>query len=164
MAGWTAHLRHWARGVKRDVVALWIAARDPRTPTVAKVAAAVLAAYALSPIDLIPDFIPVLGYLDDLVIVPSASCLSSASCRPHLWRSSARTQRGERSGREAAPLLSSSSFYGLQARRCCCGGCRLVWCGDEDERRLSQLVNLDEDLSGVLVSAHSQIRTRRELG
>lgn len=60
----------WARGLKRDVVALWIAARDPRTPWYAKVAAGVVAAYALSPIDLIPDFIPVLGYLDDLLIVP----------------------------------------------------------------------------------------------
>ncbi|MDB5525258.1 MAG: rane protein [Rhizobium sp.] len=60
----------WAKTIKRDVVALWIAARDPRTPVVAKIAAAAVAAYALSPIDLIPDFIPVLGYLDDLVIVP----------------------------------------------------------------------------------------------
>lgn len=62
--------RRWAKSLKRDVVALWIAARDPRTPWYAKVAAGAVAAYALSPIDLIPDFIPVLGYLDDLVIVP----------------------------------------------------------------------------------------------
>ena len=60
----------WAKSLKRDVVALWIAARDPRTPWYAKVAAGAVAAYALSPIDLIPDFIPVLGYLDDLLIVP----------------------------------------------------------------------------------------------
>jgi uncharacterized membrane protein YkvA (DUF1232 family) len=63
-------LKHWARNLKRDTVALWIAARDPRTPWYAKVAAGAVAAYALSPIDLIPDFVPVLGYLDDLVIVP----------------------------------------------------------------------------------------------
>lgn len=63
-------LKNWARGLKRDVVALWIAARDPRVPWYAKVAAGAVAAYALSPIDLIPDFIPVLGYLDDLIIVP----------------------------------------------------------------------------------------------
>ena len=62
--------RRWARALKRDVVALWIAARDPRTPWYAKVAAGAVAAYALSPIDLIPDFIPVLGYLDDLLLVP----------------------------------------------------------------------------------------------
>ncbi|TIS54200.1 YkvA family protein [Mesorhizobium sp.] len=65
-----ASLRNWARGVKRDVVALWIAARDPRVPWYAKLAAGAVAAYALSPIDLIPDFIPVLGYLDDIIIVP----------------------------------------------------------------------------------------------
>jgi uncharacterized membrane protein YkvA (DUF1232 family) len=70
MAGWRTRLRNWARSVKRDVVALWIAARDSRTPALAKVVAAAVAAYALSPIDLIPDFVPVLGYLDDLVIVP----------------------------------------------------------------------------------------------
>ena len=63
-------LKAWARTVKRDVVALWIAARDGRTPVAAKVIAATVAAYALSPIDLIPDFIPVLGYLDDLLVVP----------------------------------------------------------------------------------------------
>lgn len=63
-------LKTWARLVKRDVVALWLAARDPRVPWYAKAAAGLVAAYALSPIDLIPDFIPVLGYLDDLIIVP----------------------------------------------------------------------------------------------
>jgi uncharacterized membrane protein YkvA (DUF1232 family) len=63
-------VRRWARALKRDIVALWIAARDPRTPWYAKVAAGTVAAYALSPIDLIPDFIPILGYLDDLLIVP----------------------------------------------------------------------------------------------
>ncbi len=68
--GILAPIRHWARTIKRDVVALWIAARDPRTPLVAKLAAAAVAAYALSPIDLIPDFVPILGYLDDLLIVP----------------------------------------------------------------------------------------------
>jgi uncharacterized membrane protein YkvA (DUF1232 family) len=62
--------KQWARAIKRDVVAVWIAARDPRVPWYAKALALVVAAYALSPIDLIPDFIPVVGYLDDLIIVP----------------------------------------------------------------------------------------------
>lgn len=65
-----ARARQWARAIKRDVVALWIAARDPRVPWYAKAAAAAVAAYALSPLDLIPDFTPILGYLDDLLIVP----------------------------------------------------------------------------------------------
>jgi uncharacterized membrane protein YkvA (DUF1232 family) len=60
----------WAKTIKRDVIALWIAARDRRTPWYAKGTAGLVAAYALSPIDLIPDFIPVIGYLDDLLIVP----------------------------------------------------------------------------------------------
>ncbi len=63
-------LRDWARGIKRDVHALYLAARDPRVPWYAKAVALAVAAYALSPIDLIPDFIPVIGYLDDLIIVP----------------------------------------------------------------------------------------------
>ena len=69
-SGLIAKAKDWARSIKRDVVALWIAARDPRTPWYAKLAAGFVAAYALSPIDLIPDFIPVLGYLDDLLLVP----------------------------------------------------------------------------------------------
>jgi len=66
----TASLKEWARRVKRDVVAVYLAARDPRTPAYVRVLAVCVAAYALSPIDLIPDFIPVIGYLDDLVLVP----------------------------------------------------------------------------------------------
>jgi len=65
-----ARLRDWAREIKRDVTALYLAARDPRVPWHAKAVALAVAAYALSPIDLIPDFIPVLGYLDDVIIVP----------------------------------------------------------------------------------------------
>lgn len=60
----------WAKRLKREVVALWIAARDPRVPVTAKLVAGSVAAYALSPVDLIPDFIPILGYLDDLILVP----------------------------------------------------------------------------------------------
>lgn len=68
--------KQWAGNLKRDVLALWLAARDPRTPWYAKAAAASIAAYALSPIDLIPDFIPILGYLDDLLIVPLGIALA----------------------------------------------------------------------------------------
>ena len=63
-------LRAWAKSITRDVHAVYLAARDPRVPWYAKLIAGCIAAYALSPIDLIPDFIPVLGYLDDLIIVP----------------------------------------------------------------------------------------------
>jgi uncharacterized membrane protein YkvA (DUF1232 family) len=66
MPAWTAR----ARALKREVVALYLACRDPRVPWYAKALAAVVVAYALSPIDLIPDFVPVLGYVDDLLLVP----------------------------------------------------------------------------------------------
>ena len=65
-----SRIQSWARAVKRDAVALWLAARDPRTPWYVKFLAGLVAAYALSPIDLIPDFIPILGYLDDLILIP----------------------------------------------------------------------------------------------
>ena len=63
-------IKQWARILKRDGVTLWFAYRDPATPWFAKALCWFVVAYALSPIDLIPDFIPVLGYLDDLVLLP----------------------------------------------------------------------------------------------
>jgi len=64
-----------AKRLRNEIYALYFAARDPRTPWYAKVLAAFIIGYALSPIDLIPDFIPVLGYLDDLIIVPAGIAL-----------------------------------------------------------------------------------------
>jgi uncharacterized membrane protein YkvA (DUF1232 family) len=64
-----------ARRLRNELQALYLAARDPRTPWYAKVLAVFIIGYALSPIDLIPDFIPVIGYLDDLVIVPAGITL-----------------------------------------------------------------------------------------
>lgn len=63
-------LRRWARALKQQALVVWFVARDPRTPWPLRLLALAVAAYALSPIDLIPDFIPVLGLLDDLVLVP----------------------------------------------------------------------------------------------
>jgi uncharacterized membrane protein YkvA (DUF1232 family) len=77
-------IKQWARGIVRDVTALWLAARDPRVPWIAKAVAAIVAAYALSPIDLIPDFIPVIGYLDDLVLVPLGILLAVRLVPPEL--------------------------------------------------------------------------------
>ncbi len=63
-------LRDWARAIRRDVHAIYLASRDPRVPWYAKALGICIAAYALSPIDLIPDFIPVLGYLDEAILLP----------------------------------------------------------------------------------------------
>lgn len=77
-------LKSWARAIKRDILALWIAGRDPRTPAAAKLLAVLVAAYALSPIDLIPDFIPVLGYLDELILLPLGIAIVVALIPPEL--------------------------------------------------------------------------------
>jgi uncharacterized membrane protein YkvA (DUF1232 family) len=79
-----ARLRDWAQRLKRDVIALYLAARDPRVPWYAKAVAGCVAAYALSPIDLIPDFIPVLGYLDDVILVPAGIWLAIWLIPPQL--------------------------------------------------------------------------------
>ena len=77
-------LKDWARAVRRDVHALWLAARDPRTPWYARAFALAIAAYALSPIDLIPDFVPVLGYLDEVILLPPAILLAVRLVPPEL--------------------------------------------------------------------------------
>lgn len=69
-------LKAWARSLKRELVALSLAARDPRTPWYARALSVGVLAYALSPVDLIPDWIPVLGYLDDLLLVPLGLALA----------------------------------------------------------------------------------------
>ena len=64
------NLRNWAKRIKRDGITLWFARKHPATPWYAKALGLFVVAYALSPIDLIPDFIPVLGYVDDVLLLP----------------------------------------------------------------------------------------------
>ncbi|MDR5738972.1 YkvA family protein [Caballeronia sp. LZ016] len=63
-------IRTWARRIKRDAMTLWFAYRNPATPLFVKLLCVFVVGYALSPVDLIPDFIPVLGYLDDALLLP----------------------------------------------------------------------------------------------
>ena len=77
-------LREWAHRIKQDVHALYLASIDPRVPWYAKLLAIAVAGYALSPIDLIPDFIPVLGYLDDAIIVPLGILLAVRLIPPEI--------------------------------------------------------------------------------
>jgi uncharacterized membrane protein YkvA (DUF1232 family) len=81
-------LRSWARSIKADTFALYLAYKDPRTPWYGKALTAAVVAYALSPIDLIPDFIPVIGYLDDLIIVPLGMLLAFRLVPPDVLRDS----------------------------------------------------------------------------
>jgi uncharacterized membrane protein YkvA (DUF1232 family) len=76
-------IRNWAQSLKRDTYAVYLVARSPETPWYVKALALIVAAYALSPIDLIPDFIPVVGYLDDLIIVPLGILLVIALLPEH---------------------------------------------------------------------------------
>lgn len=107
-AGLLARIRLWARAVKTDVVALYLAARDPRVPLLAKLVAGLVAAYALSPIDLIPDFIPVLGYLDDVILVPLGILLAVRLIPPALMeelRAEARGRLGRPTSRATALVI-----------------------------------------------------------
>ncbi|MDQ5987805.1 MAG: hypothetical protein CSYNP_03551 [Syntrophus sp. SKADARSKE-3] len=70
------HLRRRAKYLKRETYALYLAYHDPRVPWYAKLVCVCIVGYALSPIDLIPDFIPIIGYLDDLIIVPAGIALA----------------------------------------------------------------------------------------
>jgi len=63
-------IRSWAHAMRREAHAVYLAARDPRVSLLPKILGLVITAYAMSPIDLIPDFVPILGYVDDLLIVP----------------------------------------------------------------------------------------------
>jgi len=84
-------LKSRAQTLKTEIVALYLAASDPRTPWIARVLVLLVVAYALSPIDLIPDFIPILGYLDDLIIVPAGIALA-LTLIPHEVIAQAREQ------------------------------------------------------------------------
>ena len=78
--------RKWAGTLKENTYALYLAYRDPRVPLLAKILIGLLIAYILSPIDLIPDFIPVIGYLDDLLLIPAAIWLIIYFIPGDVWR------------------------------------------------------------------------------
>ncbi|MCR5869047.1 MAG: YkvA family protein [Aquincola tertiaricarbonis] len=98
--GWWLRFKAWARRFKRDGLTLWFAVRHPGTPLFVKLLAALVAAYAFSPIDLIPDFIPVLGLLDEMVLLPGliwlalrlmpADVLATCRAQAQAWMDAAR--------------------------------------------------------------------------
>lgn len=107
--------RAWARRIKRDAMTLWFARKHPRTPWHAKALGIFVVAYALSPIDLIPDFIPVLGYLDDVILLPVLIWLTVrllppdvlAECRAQAeqWMKASRSRPRSRAGAVAIVVL-----------------------------------------------------------
>jgi uncharacterized membrane protein YkvA (DUF1232 family) len=110
---WFQKLKRRAKRLKRQVWSLWLAMKDPRTPFRARLVIGVTVAYALSPIDFIPDFIPVLGYLDDLVILPGLIVLAirlipkevMASARREAWKRLASGDRVKSKAGTAAAVL-----------------------------------------------------------
>jgi len=87
--------KKWARELKTQTYALYYALKDPRVPWYAQLLAGSVAGYAASPIDLIPDFIPVLGYLDDLIVVPLGVMLVVKMIPPEVWAECrAKAERG----------------------------------------------------------------------
>lgn len=117
-----AALKAWAKRLKREVVALWIAARCADTPWFTRLIALLVAAYALSPIDLIPDFIPVLGLLDDLLIVPLGIALA-VRCIPSALMA---RYRAEAAGRADRPSSRAGIIIVLMLWGIGLGAC-LVW-------------------------------------
>ncbi|MGC8780376.1 MAG: YkvA family protein [Anaerolineae bacterium] len=103
-----ATLRRRAGELKRETYALYLAYRDPRTPWIARIIAGCVVAYAFSPLDLIPDFVPVLGYLDDLVLVPLGVALALRLIPPDVLaesRARARNITDRPTNRAAAAVI-----------------------------------------------------------
>ena len=92
--------RQRVRALEKGSRALYLAARDPRVPWYAKAVAALVAAYAVSPIDLIPDFIPVLGYLDDLLLLPLGIALAIRLVPAEVWQDCLARAEAQQAGRE----------------------------------------------------------------
>lgn len=98
-----SRVRAWAAELKAQLLTLWFARSHPDTPWYAKALAVLVAAYAFSPIDLIPDFIPVLGYLDDVIIVPLGIRLALRLLPPHVLAESRRKADAWIAAREKPP-------------------------------------------------------------
>jgi uncharacterized membrane protein YkvA (DUF1232 family) len=118
-----ARLRAWAAELKAQLLTLWFARLHPDTPWHAKALAVLVAAYAFSPIDLIPDFIPVIGYLDDVIIVPLGIWLALRLIPRHVLEESRRKADAWLATREKHPtsyvaatvfvLIWLAAIYGL---------------------------------------------------
>ena len=87
-------LKERANRLKADIPAVYLALKDKETPVVAKILAGITVGYALSPIDLIPDFVPILGYLDDVIILPALVALTLKCIPAEVWNRSRKAAEG----------------------------------------------------------------------
>lgn len=78
--------KRWANKLKKNIYTLYLVSRDPKVPALPKIIIGMVVAYALSPVDLIPDFIPVIGYIDDLCLLPAGIWLAIRLVPPDVWR------------------------------------------------------------------------------
>ena len=104
-------LEAWAQKLKQEVITLWFAYRHPDTPWYAKAFAALVVAYAFSPIDLIPDFIPIIGLLDDALLVPLGIWVAVKLIPPHAYaaaREQARAWGDDREGRPRSMIMAAA--------------------------------------------------------
>jgi uncharacterized membrane protein YkvA (DUF1232 family) len=105
-------LKQHARDLKAETFALYLAARDPRTPWYAELLVAGIVACAFSPIDLIPDFVPVLGYLDDLILIPLGITLAIKMVpEPVLAEGRARAQETIQNGKPVSRVASALIIF-----------------------------------------------------
>lgn len=88
------NIKQRAKKLKSDIPAIFIALKEKNTPLIAKIIAGVTVGYALSPIDLIPDFIPVLGYLDDVILLPALVALTIKLIPEEVWTRSKKNAEG----------------------------------------------------------------------
>lgn len=116
-----------AKALKADIPAVFLALRDPETPAAAKVLAALAVGCALSPIDLIPDFIPVLGYLDDVLLLPALIALTVRLIPREVWARSQASARdlwrdgGPKAWYFAIPVAAVWVLLLILAARAVCG-------------------------------------------
>ena len=124
--GFAETTRAWAHRLKRDVMTLWFARSHPATPWFAKAMGAFVVAYALSPIDLIPDFIPVLGYLDDVILLPALIWLTVRLLPPQVIAES-REKAQQWMEEQAAKPRSMAGAVGIAAIWLAIAAVLLLW-------------------------------------
>ena len=122
-------LKAWARRIKRDGVTLWFACKSPQTPWYAKTLGAFVVAYALSPIDLIPDFIPVLGYVDDVLLLPALIWLTVRLLPPAVLADSRQQAEAWMQAQGRKPRSRAGIALVVGVWLCVCVGAFLVFRG-----------------------------------